>query len=139
MSVCVDPHDNTILKTVDNKTIIIPNAPISTSSMINYSTEATRRVDLTFGIGYGDDIDQAKSVLLAIIKKDERILLDPEPFVAVAELADSSVNFTVRLWVNAGDYWGVHFAMLESVKKTFDENNISFPYPQQDVHMRQVS
>jgi len=130
---------NTILKTGDNKTIIIPNAPISTSSMINYSTEATRRVDLNFGIGYNDDIDQAKAVLLSIIEKDERVFTDPAPFIAVSELADNSVNFVVRIWVNAGDYWGVHFAMLENVKKGFDENKISIPYPQQDVHMHQVS
>ncbi len=129
---------NTILKTPDNKTIIIPNAPISSGSMVNYSTEATRRVDLSFGIGYNDDIDQAKEVMMSVIKKDERIFSDPEPFIAVSELADSSVNFAVRLWVNAGDYWGVHFDTLENVKKAFDANNISIPFPQQDVHMHQV-
>ncbi len=130
---------NTILKTPDNKTIIIPNAPISSGSMVNYSTEATRRVDLSFGIGYNDDIDQAKEVMMSVIKKDERIFSDPEPFIAVSELADSSVNFAVRLWVNAGDYWGVHFDTLENVKKAFDANNISIPFPQQDVHMHQVA
>jgi len=126
---------NTVLKTPDNKTIIIPNAPISTGSLVNYSTEATRRVDLSFGIGYNDDIDKAKDVLFQVINKDSRIFSDPEPFVAVSELADSSVNFVCRLWVNAEDYWGVHFSMLENVKKAFDDNNISIPFPQQDVHM----
>jgi len=129
---------NTILKTPDNKTIILPNAPLSTGAMVNYSTEPTRRVDFTFGIGYDDDIDQAKAALQSLIAADERILKEPEPFIAVAELADSSVNFVVRVWVNSGDYWGVHFDMIEAVKKDFDKKNISIPYPQQDVHMHTV-
>lgn len=128
---------NTILKTPDNKTIIIPNAPLSSSSMVNYSTEATRRVDHVFGIGYGDDIDQAKALIQQIVGRDERILKDPAPFVAVSELADSSVNFVSRVWVNAADYWPVYFDTLETVKKEFDNNNISIPYPQQDVHLPQ--
>lgn len=129
---------NTILKTPDNKTIILPNAPLSAGSMVNYSTEPTRRVDLTFGIGYDDDIDQAKAAIQALADTDDRILKDPAPFIAVSELADSSVNFVVRLWVNSADYWGVHFDMIEAVKKEFDRRNISIPYPQRDVHMHTV-
>lgn len=129
---------NTIMKTGDNKTIIIPNGPVSNGSIINYSTESTRRVDMSFGIGYDDDIDAAKAALEEIISAEERILKDPSHMVVVAELADSSVNFTVRVWVNAADYWGVFFTMQETVKKTFDAKKISIPYPQQDVHMHKA-
>ena len=125
---------NTIMKTGDNKTVIIPNAPLSSGAMVNYSTEPQRRVDMTFGIGYGDDIDQAKSVIKRLIDADSRILKDPASMVAVKELADSSVNFVVRVWVKAADYWGVFFDMQETVKKEFDKENISIPYPQMDVH-----
>ncbi len=125
----------TILMTGDNRKIIIPNAPVSTSSMINYSAEATRRVDFVFGIGYNDDIDLAKATLQELIDADDRILKDPAPFLAVKELADSSVNFVMRTWVNSGDYWGVYFDMQEKVKKTFDSKNIGIPYPQMDVHV----
>lgn len=127
----------TILKTGDNKTIIIPNSPLSTGSLVNYSVEPTRRVDFVFGIGYGDDIDTARAIITEIAKKDSRVL--QEPFVQVGDLADSSVNFTVRLWVNAEDYWGVHFDTIEAVKKAFDARGISIPFPQQDVHMHQIS
>ena len=106
---------NTILKTPDNKTIIIPNGGLATSSMINYSTEPKRRVDWTFGIGYGDDVDQAKKVIKELCEQDSRILKDPELFIAVSELGDSSVNFAVRAWVNAEDYWDVFFQMNEKV------------------------
>ncbi len=129
----------TILKTPDNKTIIVPNAPLSSSSLINYSTEATRRVDLVFGIGYEDDIDKAKGIIRTLSEADERVLKDPEPFIVVGALADSSVNFTVRLWVNSADYWGVHFDMLESVKKEFDRQGISIPFPQRDVHIHNAA
>lgn len=129
---------NTILKTPDNKTIIIPNSPISTDSLVNYSTEPKRRVDFTLGIGYDDDIDAAKKVILDVIKADERVHKDPEPFIAVAELADSSVNFTLRVWVDSVDYWGVYWDNLEAFKKALDANGISIPYPQRDVHMHQV-
>ncbi len=128
---------NTILTTVDNKQIIIPNGGLSTSSMTNYSAEATRRVDFTFGIGYSDDIDKARELILAEVAKLPEVLKDPAPFVAISELADSSVNFTTRLWVNAADYWTVFFAMNENVKKSFDANNISIPFPQTDVHLFQ--
>ncbi|MCB9169394.1 MAG: mechanosensitive ion channel [Flavobacteriales bacterium] len=125
---------NTVLTTPDNKTVILPNSPVSTSALVNFSTEATRRVDLTFGIGYGDDIDKARGVLEAIISADQRVLKDPAPFIAVSELADSSVNFAVRLWVKSADYWGVHFDTTEQVKKRFDAEKISIPFPQMDVH-----
>lgn len=126
---------NTILCTVDNKRIIIPNAQISSDSLVNYSSEPQRRVDFTFGIGYNDDIDKTKSVLKGLIAEDERILQEPEPFIGLSELADSSVNFAVRVWAKSEDYWGVFFDMNEKVKKAFDSNNISIPYPQTDVHL----
>jgi small conductance mechanosensitive channel len=130
---------NTILKTGDNRVVIIPNGSLSSSSMVNINKETTRRVDLSFGIGYGDDIDQAKSLLQSLASHDARVLKDPAPVFVVAELADSSVNFTVRLWVNTSDYWGVFFDMQEGVKKAFDAHGISIPYPQQDVYMHQVA
>lgn len=129
---------STILTTADNKTVIIPNSPIATSSLINYSTQPTRRVDLTFGIGYGDDIDQAKAVLKEIVGAEERVLKTPETKIVVGALADSSVNFYVRPWVKSADYWDVYFALTEKVKKTFDEKGISIPFPQRDVHLHQV-
>jgi len=130
---------NTILKTPDNKTIIIPNGGLSTSSMTNYSTEARRRVDWTVGVAYGDDLDKARLVIQNLCAADTRILKDPAVFIAVAELADSSVNFTVRAWVEASDYWGVFFDMNENIYKTFDKEGLNIPYPQMDVHVNQVS
>lgn len=126
---------NTILKTPDNKTIIIPNGGLSTSSIVNYSTEPTRRVDWTFGIAYGDDIDKAKEVLSELLTTHEKVLRDPEPFIELGELADSSVNFTVRAWVNSADYWTVHFYMLENVYRRFGEAGLNIPFPQMDVHL----
>lgn len=128
----------TVLTTPDNKTVLIPNGPMATSAMINYSTQPTRRVDWTFGIGYGDDVDKAYEVLDGMIAADDRILKDPAPFMAVSELADSSVNIVVRCWVNAPDYWGVFFKMNEDVYKTFDKEGLSIPYPQSDVHLHKV-
>ncbi len=129
---------NTILSTPDNRRIIIPNGGLSTGSMVNYSAEEKRRVDFVFGIGYDDDIDKAKEVIRSVAQSHDKVLADPEPFIAVKELADSSVNFAVRLWVNAADYWDVHFYMNEMVKKEFDKQNISIPYPQTDVHIQKV-
>lgn len=127
---------NTILKSLDNKTIIIPNGGLSTNSMVNYSTEEKRRVDWTFGIGYGDKTKDAKTVLIQLMNDDSRIITDPEPpFVAVSELGDSSVNFAVRAWVKAEDYWGVFFDMNEKVYNTFDKEGLNIPYPQMDVHV----
>lgn len=125
----------TILKSPDNKKIIVPNAQIMGGTITNYSALGTRRVDLVFGIGYGDDIDKAYEVLQSIIDADERILKDPAPSIALNALADSSVNFNVRPWVNSSDYWGVYNDLTEQVKRKFDENGISIPFPQQDVHM----
>jgi len=126
---------NTFLTTPDNKTIILPNGALSTSSMTNYSTEPTRRVDFKFGIGYKDDIDKAKNILRDILESDSRVLKDPKTIIAVSELADSSVNLIARPWVNATDYWSLYFDIQEKVKKTFDQEGISIPYPQQDVHI----
>ncbi len=124
----------TQLKSADNKTIIVPNSKMLGGNIVNYSTKETRRVDMTFGIGYEDDIDKSRSVIQGIINKDERVLKDPAPLVVVSELADSSVNFTVRVWTKSGDYWGVFFDTTEAVKKQFDAEEISIPFPQQDVH-----
>jgi small conductance mechanosensitive channel len=126
---------NTILLSFDNKTIIIPNGGLSTGSMVNYSTQSTRRVDMKFGIGYSDDIDKAKEILNGLLINHDCVLKDPAHFIAVSELADSSVNFVVRAWVNAADYWTVFFFMQENVKKEFDKNNIGIPFPQRDVHV----
>lgn len=127
----------TYLKTPQNVTIIIPNSGLATNSLTNYSTKPIRRADWSFGIAYGDSYDKAKEVLLKLIEEDERILKDPEPFIALGELADSSVNITVRAWVNSGDFWGVFFDMNEKVYKTFEKEGINIPFPQMDVHMHQ--
>lgn len=126
---------NTILKTPDNVTIIIPNGGLATNSMTNYSTEKRRRVDFLFGIGYGDDVDKAKAVLKKLIDDDKRILQDPAPFIAVKELGDSSVNIVVRAWAEASDYWAIFFDMHEKVYKTFDKEGLNIPFPQMDVHV----
>jgi len=125
----------TTLRTPDNREIIIPNGKIYDGTITNFSARPTRRVDLVFGIGYGDDIKKAKEVIDKLIADDERILKDPEPLVAVGELGESSVNFRVRPWVNSEDYWAVYFDLTERVKLAFDENSISIPFPQMDVHL----
>ena len=125
---------STIISPVDNRTIIVPNAKIIGGNITNFSNKPTRRVDHVFGIGYGDDLKLAKETLMAIVEADSRVLADPAPFVAVSELADSSVNFVVRAWTLNEDYWGVYFDMIETVKLTFDEKGISIPYPQMDIH-----
>ena len=127
----------TQLKTADNKTIIIPNAQMTGGNIINYSSKGTRRVDFVFGIGYEDDIDKARQIILDYMTADERVFKDPAPMVAVSELADSSVNLVTRVWSTADDYWGVYFDGLEQIKKKFDAAGISIPYPQQDVHVHQ--
>ena len=126
---------NTVLKTPDNKTIIIPNGGLSTSSMVNYSVEEKRRVDWTFGIAYGDSAEKAEEVIRRLCDEDERILKDPEVFIALSALADSSVNFVVRAWVNAEDYWAVHFDLNKKVYNTFPKEGLSIPFPQMDVHL----
>ncbi len=129
---------NTVLKTGDNKIIIVANSRVIGGNITNYSRKDTRRVDTVFGIGYDDDLKLAKETLIEILNNDERVLKDPVPFVAVSELADSSVNFVTRAWVKSEDYWGVKFDTIEKVKLTFDEKNISIPYPQMDIHMDKV-
>jgi len=127
---------NTILLSPDNRKIVIPNSPLATGSLTNFSAMPTRRIDFSFGIGYTDDIDQAKSILLKMAEKDERILKDENPPVVMVEaLADSSVNLKLRVWLKSEDYWDVFFEYTESVKKQFDGAKISIPFPQQDVHL----
>lgn len=127
---------NTILRTLDNKRIIIPNGGLANSSMVNYTAEKVRRVDWTIGIGYGDDVTKAKQVLENLCKADSRVLSEPhEVFVAVSELADSSVNFTVRAWVKTEDYWDVFFRLNEEVYKNFGKEGLNIPFPQMDVHV----
>jgi len=125
----------TTLKTGDNKTIIIPNAKISGDNIINYSAEENRRVDMTVGVAYDADLSKVRDVINDIISKEERILPDPAPQVAVAELADSSVNFIVRVWTKSGDYWGVKCDTTETIKNRFDEAGIGIPFPQRDIHI----
>ena len=130
---------NTILTTGDNKVVIIPNGGLSTGSLTNYSKQPERRVDLTFGIGYNDDIDKAYAAIRTVISRNDKILKDAghEPFMAVSNLGDNSVDIVVRLWVRSENYWSVFFYMNEFVKKEFDAQNISIPYPQRDVHIIQ--
>ncbi len=130
---------NTVLKTPDNKTVIIPNGELSNSSMVNFSTEKERRVDWTVGIAYGDDVDKAKQVIQALCEQDNRILKEPELMIAVSELGDNAVNFAVRAWVKAEDYWPVFFEMNENIYKTFSKEGLNIPYPQMDVHLHQTA
>ena len=125
----------TVLKTGDNKQIIVPNSQIMGSIITNYSAHDTRRVDMIVGVSYDDDLDKVRKVLEELIAAEGRILDDPAHTIAVSELADSSVNFIVRPWVKSGDYWGVMLDMNEAIKKRFDKEGISFPFPQQDVHL----
>jgi small conductance mechanosensitive channel len=125
---------NTVMRTGDNREIIVPNGGIFGGTITNYSARETRRVDMVFGIGYDDDIRKAKETIKDILDADARILKDPAPLIAVGELADSSVNFNVRPWCKSSDYWDVYFDTHEKIKLTFDEQGISIPYPQMDVH-----
>lgn len=126
---------HTILHTPDKKTIIIPNGPLSNGSAVNFSTSPLRRVDWTFGISYSDNIDKAKQLIMDLLQRDQRILQDPAPFTGVISLGDSSVNIVTRAWVNSADYWNVFFEINELVKKTFDAQGVSIPFPQRDVHI----
>ncbi len=125
----------TILTTLDNRRIIIPNGPLSNGCITNLNAESIRRIDMTFGISYGDDVLKAKEVIQKVISKDERILQDPSADVFVSEHGDSSVNFVVRPWVHPDHYWDVYFHMHEQLKLTFDREGISIPFPQRDVHL----
>lgn len=129
---------HTILKTVDNKTIVIPNGGLSNSTLTNYSTEPLRRVDWTFGISYSENIDKARGIILAVINSDTRIHQDPAPFVGLISLGDSSVNMVTRVWVDSADYWDVFFSVNENVKKEFDKTGIVIPFPQRDIHLFQT-
>jgi len=128
---------STQLITPDNKTVIVPNAKMMGDNIVNYSAKGTRRVDMVFGIGYDDDIDKARELIQEIIASDERILKDPASVVVVSELGDSSVNLTTRVWSTVDDYWDILFDTTEKVKKRFDAEKISIPFPQRDVHMYQ--
>jgi len=130
---------NTILTDLDNKTIIIPNGGLSTSSMVNYSTEPIRRVDISVGIAYGESVQKSREVLIELAKGDKRILNEPLPFIGVTELADSSVNLTFRVWVKSDDYWGVFFDMNEKVYNSFNKSGIQIPFPQMDIHLQKES
>ncbi|MBP8760111.1 MAG: mechanosensitive ion channel [Parabacteroides sp.] len=125
---------HTILTTFDNKVIYVPNGALSSGVITNYSNQATRRVDWVFGIEYGEDYERVKSVIERLAARDERILTDPLPFIALHALADSSVNVTLRVWVKSEDYWGVYFDMNQKVYETFNSEGISFPFPQLTVH-----
>ena len=129
----------TIMKTGDNKQVIVPNSQIMSSIITNYSANDTRRVDMVVGVSYDDDLDKVRNTLGEIIAAEDRVLDDPAVTIAVSELADSSVNFVLRPWVRTADYWGVKFDLTETIKKRFDEEGISFPYPQQDVHVHNVT
>lgn len=126
---------NSIFRTGDNREIIIPNGNIYSGNIINYSKRDTRRVDMVFGIGYGDDLLKAKQILVDILEQDERVLKEPAAVVSVAALADSSVNFNVRPWTKTEDYWAVLWDTTEKVKLEFDRQGISIPFPQMDVHL----
>lgn len=129
----------TVLTTPDNKTVILPNGPIANGTVVNLSRLSIKRINLTFGIGYNDNIEEAKKAMRRVIDADSRILKDPEPTVAVSSLGDSSVNFVFRVWVKTEEYWDVYFAMQEQVKLELDRNEISIPFPQRDVHVFQMS
>ena len=126
----------THMTTVDNKLILIPNGSLANGSIVNYSAKELRRVDLTFGVGYEQDILKVKRVLSNIVEAHDLILKTPEPFIALSNHGDSAINFVVRVWVNNSDYWKVHFDLLESVKVAFDNEDISIPYPQMDLHIK---
>lgn len=128
---------NTTLVSIDNKVIYIPNSKLINDNITNYNEKDIRRVDMVFGISYSDDISKAKSIINEILNSDNRILKDPAPQVVLAKLGESSVNINVRPWVKSEDYWNVHFDLLESVKKRFDEEKITFPFPQRDVYVHQ--
>ena len=125
----------TILKTGDNKQIIVPNSQIMDSIITNYSANETRRVDMVVGVSYEDDLDKVRKTIEELVAADDRVLDEPACTIAVSELADSSVNFVVRPWVKTSDYWGVMFELTEAIKKRFDQDGISFPFPQQDVYL----
>jgi small conductance mechanosensitive channel len=127
---------HTIMTTTDNKTIIIPNGPLSNSNIINFSMQPTRRVDFSFGFGYGEDFKLARDTVLEIVNSHDKVFKDPEPFVKLGSLGDSSVNLTVRVWCNKEDYWDIHFYVNEKIYEKYGEiDGLSIPFPQMDVHV----
>lgn len=130
---------STTMHTGDNKLVIIPNGTIYSSNIVNYSAMGTRRIDMIFGIGYGDDMKKARDIIATVIAAEERVLKDPETLIAVGELGACSVNFYVRPWVRADDYWDVKFALIENIKQAFDDNGIRIPFPQMDIHLNKIS
>jgi small conductance mechanosensitive channel len=129
----------TEMATPDNVMMVVPNANLWGVPIHNYSANPTRRLDLTVGIGYGDDMDKAQAALLALVEADPRVLKDPAPMTAITGLGDNAVDVLVRFWCNAGDYWGLKFDLTKAVKKTLDAEGISIPYPQRDVHLHTVT
>ncbi len=129
----------TILKTPDNKKIIQPNSAIMSGAIVNVTANDTRRVDMTVGVSYSDDLDKVQNIITEVLNADSRVLKDPAPQVVVAELADSSVNFNVRPWTATSDYWGVFFDFQKTIKQRLDQEGVSIPFPQQDVYMHQVA
>ena len=130
---------STVLRTPDNKVVVVPNGSIMNGSIVNFSHQKERRIDIVIGCSYDDDIDKVKEVLADVLSKDERILKEPKPRIALSELADSSVNFIVRPWVKNSEYLDVLYSLLEEIKKRFDQEGISIPYPQSDVHIHNHS
>ena len=128
---------HTILRTADNKVIILPNGSLSNGTITNYSRKPTRRVDINVGIDYTDDIKKARSVLLGLAAADQRVLKDPAAVVYLTSLGDNSVNLSLRMWTNSADYWGVFFELQEQMKEAFDREGLSFPFPQRTVHIQQ--
>jgi small conductance mechanosensitive channel len=126
---------HTILKTPDNKTVVIPNGSLSNGNIVNYSRQPTRRVDLNIGIDYGDDVKQAREILLGLARADARVFADPEPVVWLVSLGDNSVNLSLRMWTNTTDYWGVFWDIQEQAKEAFDREGITIPFPQRTLHM----
>ena len=130
---------STVMLTLDNREVIVPNGTIWSSVITNYTARDTRRVDMVFGIGYGDDIHKARVVIEGVLAQESRILAEPKADIVVAELGDSSVKFYVRPWVKSEDYWPVNFAVTEAVKLAFDQQGVSIPFPQMDLHMDKVA
>ena len=130
---------NTVLASPDNVRVIIPNAQATGGNILNYSVNGTRRVDLVAGVSYEDDLKKTQEVIQQVLAGDDRVLEDPAATVAVSELGDSSVNFVVRPWVKAADYWDVYFDITQKIKLALDQNGISIPYPQRDIHMKSGS
>lgn len=126
---------NTTLLTFDNKVITLPNGPLATSTLVNYSVEPTRRVDCSFGIGYNDDIEKARQVITEVALRNEKVIKEKGVFVGVTAHGDNAISLTTRVWAKGADFWEVFFYMMEEVKNEFDKQNISIPYPQRDVHI----